>query len=1232
VRLDAFPLTPNGKLDRKALPAPDEAAYVKRAYEAPQGEVEETLAQLWRELLGVEQVGRQDNFFELGGHSLMAVSLIERLRQAGLYADVRGVFAAPSLSELAATLKREDTQVEVPANLITEATEAITPDLLPLVELSQSAIDRIVAQVPGGVRNVQDIYPLTAAQEGILFHHLLAPQTDAYVEGALFAFGSRARLDSFLAALQGVIDRHDILRTLIAWQGLDRPMQVVLRQVSLPCEQIVLDPALGEGAAQLEAQLDPARYHLDVSQAPLLRCFIAHDVRQDRWLLRLLSHHIAIDHTTQDILIEEAELLADGRAEALTEPVPFRNFVAQARFGVSEAEHVEFFTRMLADIDEPSAPFGMLDIQGDGSDVREAQQMLDPVLSAKIRAHARSLGISAASLMHLAWALVVARTTGREDVVFGTVLFGRMQGGAQADRVMGMFINTLPVRLRIDGRGIRDALRSTHETLVDLIRHEHAPLSLAQRCSGVDAPAPLFTSLFNYRYSASPDQDTAPFEHCTQDDIQVVSARERTNYPLTVSVDDLGSNFMLTAQVVEAIAPARVCRFMATALQALVVALDAERQPAACLLDVLPAEEHRQVIHEWNDIQIESPAPLCLHQVFEAQVAQRPGATAVVFGETQVSYGQLNAQANLLARTLVAHGVQPNDYVAICMGRGVGMIVAMLATLKAGGAYVPLDPAYASDRLAYIAENSAPKMALVDAVGSQVLAIGTDQCAFGTATTVINLDDLDAGELSSEQATENLELPSDPGRQAYVIYTSGSTGQPKGVMVTHGNVGRLFRSTEHWFQFNEEDVWTLFHSFSFDFSVWEIWGALLYGGELVVVPLDVARSPEDFHALICERRVTVLNQTPSAFQLLVAAQAEQPGAHRLRYIVFGGEALELRTLAPWFAQNPGKDTQLINMYGITETTVHVTYRPVAAHETERPGPSPIGVRIPDLKTYILDDFRRPAPVGVVGELYVGGAGVARGYLKQAELTAERFLEDPYVDGGRIYKTGDLGRWLPDGTIEYLGRNDFQVKIRGFRIELGEIEAKLAQHELVRDVVVLALDDGGGKRLVAYIIGDEPLAAEGLRAYAEQVLPAYMVPSAYVSLERFPLTPNGKLDRKALPAPDGAAFVQRPYEPPQGEVEERLAALWAELLQLELVGRHDNFFELGGHSLLAVTMIGRMRQAGLFSDVRALFITNSLAEFANTVSDQDTQIAIPANLIPDALEVTDTDIETEEFRL
>ena len=1068
----------------------------------------------------------------------------------------------------------------------------ITPDMLALVNLDQPAIDRIVAAVPGGAANVQDIYPLAPLQEGMLYHHLSAQKGDPYVLHAQFVFDSRARLEAFAEALQWVIDRHDILRTSMVWERLDEPLQVVWRKAVLACEEVPLDGA--DRLAQLLARYDARAYRMDLGQAPLLRLVFADDPANQRVVAMLLFHHTILDHTALDGVRHEIQLYLAGQQAQAPAPVAFRSYIAQVRHGVSEQAHEAFFRDMLADIDEPTLPFGLQDVQGDGQGIDEVRIPVDSALSRRLRSMARPLGVSVASLMHLALARVLSAVSGREAVVFGTVMLGRMGAGEGGERALGMFINTLPLRVDVGEQGVRAAVKVTHERLTRLLDHEHASLALAQRCSGVAAPTPLFSAILNYRHSAATDM-AAVIE--VADGIQVLGAEERTNYPLTLNVDDLGEDFALTVMVDASIGAQRVAGYLHTALQSLADALEQRPDMPLCGLNILPDAERHHLLHTLNHCSTHYADTQLIHQQVETHAAAQPDAIALRFEHHALTYRQLNERANQVAHALLAHGVCPDARVAICVERGPQMIIGLLGILKAGAGYVPIDPAYPQERIAYTLADSQPVAVLVQA--------NTAQRAGALAR--IDLDHLGPLPIT------NPGLHLSPANLAYVIYTSGSTGQPKGVMIEHRQVARLFSATHHWFGFNPHDVWALFHSFAFDFSVWEIWGALMHGGQLLIVPQLVSRSPDECYALLCDAQVSILNQTPSAFRQLIAAQGNSAQSHSLRQVIFGGEALEPGMLKPWYARAVNAGTQLVNMYGITETTVHVTYRALEAADAHLVGVSPIGVRIPDLQLYVLDERHEPLPLGVVGELYVGGAGVARGYLNRQALNAERFLADP-ATGLRMYKTGDLGRLLADGSVEYLGRNDDQVKIRGFRIELGEIQAHLATASGVRDAVVIAREDQpGDKRLVAYVISDGELNVAALRDHLLLSLAEHMVPSAFVRLDTLPLTTNGKLDRKALPAPDADAVARREYAAPQGAVETTLAMLWQDLLNVDRVGREDNFFELGGHSLLAVKLIERMRQVDLSADVRVLFGQPTLAALAAAVGGQQT-VQVPANLI------------------
>ena len=1177
IMLKQLPLTANGKVDRRALPAPQGRPEEMGEYIAPQNALEQTLAEIWIQLLPVDQVGVQDNFFELGGHSLLIVQLMERLRRVGLSTDVRTVYENPTLEALARTLTGGSIeQFVVPPNLIPAECKAITPQMLPLVELESEQIKCIVQAVRGGAPNIQDIYPLAALQEGILFHHLLNERSgDPYVLPILLSLSSREVLENFILALQQVMDRHDVFRSAVLWEQLPQPVQVVYRRADLPLEEFVLNQDR-DPIEQLKERMAPERQRLDLRQAPLMRLQIAVNPDGAQWYALLQLHHLICDHESIATMISEVTACFDGRAQDLPEPISYRNHVAQAlayaRTNVAEV----FFRSKLAQIDEPTAPFGLLDVYGDGSRIEEAYRSLEPALARRVRAQGRILGVSAATLFHAAWGLVISRTSGRDEVVFGTVLLGRLQGAAGAQRILGPFINTLPLRLQLHGVTTSQLVEQTQRELTELLAHEQASLAIAQRCSAVGGSAPLFSALLNYRHTVSnPNAEWAGMAG-----VQLLAGEGRTNYPITLSIDDLGEGFTLHAQTDRCIDPNRMTGYLHTAVQSLVEALEQAPQMPALRLAILQENERQQVIELFNAMRAAYPQYKPIHALFEEQVERTPEAVAVVYNGQSLTYTQLNDRGNQLARYLRSKGVGPDQLVGLCVERSLEMMVGLLGILKAGGAYVPLDPNSPAERLAYMLRDAAPRVLLLQERLKERLPI--------TAAEVIALDKDWNGISEKITNKRNLTVPGlCPYHLAYVIYTSGSTGDPKGVMVEHRNVTRLFAATQQWFGFNERDVWALFHSIAFDFSVWELWGALLYGGRVVVVPYLTVRSPQEFFRLLCEEGVTVLNQTPSAFAQIIDAQARSGEMrHSLRVVIFGGEALELRVLRPWVKRNGAERPRLVNMYGITETTVHVTYRLLRAEEIESERESLIGTPISDLRTYLLDRHGQPVPIGVTGEIHVGGAGVARGYLNQPELTAERFLPDPFSGDPQalVYKTGDLGRWMVDGSIVYLGRNDRQVKIRGFRIELGEIEAQLVRHANVRNAVVIAREDAPGeKRLVAYLIpGDlsgaaEELSAEPLRAHLKANLPEYMVPSAFVILKRLPLTTNGKLDRRALPAPECAAYLSEHYEAPQGQAEETLAGVWQELLHVKRIGRHDNFFDLGGHSLLAIRAVSKINQ-------------------------------------------------------
>ncbi|MBA2675527.1 non-ribosomal peptide synthetase [Ramlibacter sp.] len=1113
-------------------------------------------------------------------------------------------------------------QFVVPPNAIPAGARAITPAMLPLVQLTQSQVDRVVATVPGGAGNVQDIYPLAPLQEGILLHHQTAPQGDMYIETSVIPFESRAQIDAFVRALQAVVDRHDVLRTAYVWDDLPEPVQVVWRAAPLAVELFEARAADGPVAEQLQRRFDPRHHRMDLAQAPLIRLCIAHDAASGRWLMLKATHHLWGDHTTNELLHEEVVAHLLGQTDHLPPALPFRNFVAQARLGIPREEHEAFFRKMLGDVDEPTAPFGLANLQGQLSEVEVVCERLDDDLAKRLRRCARTAGVSVATLCHLAYALVLARVSGRDDVVFGTLLFGRMHGGEGADRVLGMFLNSLPIRIRVDATGVREAVAAVHRLLSELLRHEHAPLALAQRCSAIAAPTPLFNASFNYRYSATtqaPEHQANPYAG-----LGVASGDRQSELPLIMAVDDLGEALELTVHVDTRADAHSVCGLMHAALAQLAGAL--EQAPATPLdtLDVLPAAERQRLVAQWNATGVDFAREQCIHEAFEAHAANTPDAVALVQGDASLAYGALNAQANRLAHYLSDLGVGPGTRVAICAERGFGLVVGLLAVLKAGGAYVPLDPDYPRERLNFLLHDSDPTVVLLDAVGAKALGDGVEhRCV---ALDVQDPPWADGPEGNLPPAS--LGLTSE--HLAYVIYTSGSTGQPKGVMATHRGLANLAAAQAALFGLSPTSRVLQFASQSFDASIFELVMGFVPGATLVLAPTSPDRwSGEALADYMARHEVTHATLPPALVATMPLPSPGQPVLPRLATLVMAGEAPNPAVAAAW-----ARGRAVFNAYGPTETTVWSTAHRCGSDETDV---VPIGHPVANTRIHLLDAHGRLAPLGVPGEICIAGAGVTRGYLNRPELTEERFVPDPFdaTPGARMYRTGDLARRQPDGNLVFLGRNDFQVKIRGFRIELGEIEAKLAEHPSVREAAVLAQDDGeGSKRLVAYYTeslptddldwnevfanilgGDQPAApdnrqmAKELHAHLARLLPDHMVPSAYVRLDALPLTPNGKLDRKALPDAEGAAQAARRHEPPEGELEGIVARVWSEVLKVERLGRHDNVFELGAHSMLLPTVVGMLRRDDLRINVMDIFPHPTVASLAAHLKAQALEHAL-----------------------
>ncbi|KAF9434449.1 hypothetical protein BGZ76_008002 [Entomortierella beljakovae] len=1197
VRLDTLPLTSNGKLDRRALPEPDISAFVSQEYEAPQGEIESTLANIWAELLKVVRIGRQDNFFMLGGHSLLAVQMIERLRRVKLEISVRALFETPILSVLAQSITKSQTMTGAPRNLITPSTTRITPELLPLIDLTQDDIDLIVSQVEGGIENIQDIYVLSPLQDGMLFHHMMATVGDPYLVTIRLSFDSKDILDRYLASAQKVVDRHDILRTAIMWESLSAPAQVVLRHARLSITELSLDPMNGSILDQLVKLTDPRQHRIDLTKAPLIQFVIAQDV-DDRWILVELIHHIIDDNSTMALMMNEIQTFMKFPGQIMPEPVPYRNLIAQVRSGSNTEALEQFFSKMLAEIDTPSLPYGLLDVHGEGMDVTESHHMLPQDLNDRLRGHAKRMGVSVASICHLAWAQVISKTSGEERVVFGTVLFGRMQGGSGSERAMGMFINTLPIRIDVGSGSVEESVRRTQADLAALFEHEQATLALAQRCSGITPGIPLFSSLLNCRHkAANPTQSSY-----SMNGIRFIEGQERTNYPFTMSVDDNDKEFKVTSQAACPVDASRICGYMQQALQSLVNALDHTPKMQVRNLDIVPVVERQMLIRSWNSTDVAYSDVTCIHQLFENQVKLSPDAIAVVYGDQSLTYRELNDRSNRCAVQLWNRGVQPGDFVATMLERSFELIITQIATLKLGAAYVPIDPKAPPNRQSFIINDCGAKLLVIEESANAPVE---------SEEMLLRLTNDNSCKPDTHVDVANFKVIGSSLDIAYAMYTSGSTGVPKGVLVPHRAIARLTINNGY-ADIGPDDCVAFSANPAFDASTFEVWAPLLNGGRIIIIDTDSFTDSRRLSEAIHLHSITTMFLTTVLFNQFVSSIGSSLA--KLRYLLCGGEQENLDSFSTLLQY--GGPQHLIHCYGPTETTTFATtYRVTKIEDSQNR--LPIGKPISNTAVYVLDSSCQPVPLGVVGELYIGGTGVANGYLNRPKLTKERFLHDPFSGNSesRMYRTGDLVRYLPDGNLVFVSRNDHQVKIRGFRIELGEIEARLLEHLEVSEAAVLAIGEGSGKRLVAYVVDLESDGlTKALREHVAAKLPEYMVPAAFVLLDILPLTPNGKLDRRALPEPDISAFVSQEYEAPQGEIESTLANIWAELLKVVRIGRQDNFFMLGGHSLLAVQMIERLRRVKLEISVRALFETPILSVLAQSITKSQTMTGAPRNLI------------------
>ena len=1019
--------------------------------------------------------------------------------------------------------------------------------------------------------DVEDIYPLTPLQQGMLFHTVYAPGSGAYVEQVGFTVRDPAfDPGAFERAWQRVAERHPVLRTAFAWEEMEEPVQVVQRRVAVPVERLDwsgVPPR--ERGDRLDAFLaEDRRRGCDLLAAPLMRLALIR-VGPDEWRVQWTFHHLLLDgwslpRVLDEVLGFEADARA-GRETHRPRPRPFRDYVLWLR--QQDAAAAESFWRgRLAGVEAPTplgidrpAPAGAPDEPGRWA---EETVHLPAADMAALAALARRARVTPGALGQGAWALLLARYSGQDDVVFGAVVSGRPAELPGVEEMVGMFINTVPVRVRVDEDApLLPWIAELHARQVETGAWEHVSLTAVQGWSDVPREQRLFESILafeNYPVGGGAGEAGGRLA------IHEPRVTERTGYPLTL-VASPGDGLALRAIYDTArFGDAAVRRMLAqwgTLLRAM--AADPERPLRG--LPLLTPTEREAAVAAGAPLRTDWPAGRTITELFDEAAARHPDALAVVYpGTAALTYHELDRRAGVLARRLRAAGVGPDARVGLLLDRSSDMVVGMLAILRAGGAYVPLDPQHPAERLAWMLGDSGARVLLAqESLRDLLPAAGVEVISFGT------------GLVGEPGGAELAAAPAGPDGLAYVIYTSGSTGEPKGVAVTHAAVLRLVCATDYTEARPDDRVAQLSNA-AFDAATWEVWGALLSGARLVGIPRDTALDPDELADALRGQGVTQAFLPTALFHRVAGARPDAFAG--LRYLIVGGEAMDPTRSAAVLEM--GGPAMLVNGYGPTEGTTFSTWHPVRGGE-DRAAPLPLGRPVANTGAYVLDARLEPVPPGVPGELYLSGPGLARGYLGRPALTAERFVPHPFAaaPGERLYRTGDRARWSEEAALEFLGRVDQQVKVRGFRVEPGEIEAVLQGHPSIRSAAVVARDDGPGeRRLVGYVVAaDDDLPSDwALREWLRGRLPEYMVPAALVPLDALPMTPNGKLDRRALPAPELGAG--RASVPPRDDVEAVVAAIWSEVLEVPAVGAFDSFFDLGGHSLLATQVISRVREA------------------------------------------------------
>ena len=1243
ILLDKLPLTPNGKVDRKALPDP--MAYIDNrsiVTDLPTTGTEAVLLTVWQDVLKRKSIGIYDNFFELGGHSLKATNAVARIfktLQVNLPLNI--FFNSPSIKEQGAYIDKQqkglaDTIQPAPARAFYPLSSSQKRlYLLHQIEGSENSYN-----MPGAfwVKGDIDIQHLEKCFSSLIARHEMLRTSFEMRDGEPVQIIKESvpfRISRAGSIPLDLVDSNSIPpypeHTAPTLSGIGHTASIppgISHTELIPpgISHTGSSPLPSAYPAALSSELDTLIRSFiqtfDLSAPPLLRaqlCYIPEEpgtatTGQTRKLLLLDMHHIISDGVSVDILLRELIRLYNGEnLEPLS--LQYKDFaVWQNNFLASDTikEQEKYW---LAQFSE-AVP--MLNVQTDFP--RPAQKtfngrrkhlQLPDNICLTLDNFSNLYGYTINQLLLTAFNILLYKYSGNEDIVVGTPVAGRTR--AELDSVLGMFVNTLALRSYPSGKKtVKDFLSEVRQTSIEALKHQDYPFEML--IDRLDAKRdlsrnPLFDIMFAFLHEDSADiplgdavlesindiYDTSKFDLLFQGAKRSNGIELSLEYSTDLFTEDFAASFL---------------DHYVNLLQE--ITLDHNRSLAA--IDILTPVEEKSILFDGNHSSANYPADKCLHHLFEEQAAKFPSKAALVWYDQEatprtaqptthqtaqaLTYADLNARSHQVAasiRTVLPDAKNP--IIAVLLDRTPEMIIALLGILKAGGAYLPIDPAYPADRIRYMLDDS--RAGLLIAHSDAISPNGESPLDYTGKIILID-------RLTTTAAYTPVTVQ--PGDLAYIIYTSGSTGQPKGVMIEHRNVVRLLFNDKSLFDFTENDTWTLFHSYCFDFSVWEMYGALLFGGKLVIIPRATAQSPKEFLKVLKDQKVTVLNQTPGSFYNIMAEEMDDPeSALAIRYFIFGGEALKPGKLKAWKEKYPL--CKLINMYGITETTVHVTYKEITQREIES-NTSNIGRPIPTLSLLILDRDLKIVPPGVAGELHVGGAGLARGYLGRPELTAQRFIDHPYIPGEKLYRTGDLAKMLTSGDFEYLGRIDHQVKIRGYRIEPGEIESKLLLHREVKDALVIHIEgksDAGSGYLCAYVVTNHtlPLTASDLRNHLSDSLPDYMIPSFFVILESFPLTANGKIDRKRLPLPEGSNLSAATYEAPVTPIEKELAALWTKLLNVPKAGLNDHFFEIGGHSLKAAQLAALIhKHFHVELSIKSIFTAPRLRDLAALIDKAD----------------------------